>query len=442
MSFIYPLAIIGASYAVPKVFNSFYPSGIEKEDVERKVQKFLISYRLKNPSEIQDPMPIEGLLEQVVKITALSGLFFRRIIDQMLFFPPLYHLFTVVIPNNLWLSTATVCFLWQVCLKTIIDGWLGILMVSMSIPVFCLSFHSIRLQLSEFSCLSPSFNLSVRILPFLDPDMSVNDIWQLFYQKLFNYKKTFEEDFLDFEQNLQQIIFVIAQRCPQLKEDDLYQLLTQNKVPNCAREDAVLGQYFCPITNQLIQEPYQEIGSEYIYEKKAILNMLARNNFKEQTEIYQENRFFQQIIQTGLLRLKIQLFCKKVGIEFPKEELYDRYAGFCKKYRQEHPRHKLIQTESASCEIKQCIDFIPEELDDDDFFAQYICPITLSPIRHPLRDPISGNIYEARAIIQWVREYGTSPLSNYILRVEKLEPVLDLQKEIDEMLILFNVIKA
>ncbi len=145
------------------------------------------------------------------------------------------------------------------------------------------------------------------------------------------------------------------------------------------------------------------------------------------------------------------------------KSLYQQYEDFCAQYRREHqarrrvhrgPRRRLaviieepdeVQRRQPEQEARLLVllgnleDTIPEELDEDEFFNQHVCPITLSPIRHPLRDPLTDTIYEARAIIEWVRTHGTSPLSRRQLRVADLQPMPELQAEIDEMLTIYGM---
>jgi hypothetical protein len=80
------------------------------------------------------------------------------------------------------------------------------------------------------------------------------------------------------------------------------------------------------------------------------------------------------------------------------------------------------------------LDTIPENLHEDPVFAENICPITLAPIRYPLRDPTTGTVYEGAAITQWVRLHGTSPLSRRPLNERDLEVMPEMEARIIERL--------
>jgi hypothetical protein len=103
------------------------------------------------------------------------------------------------------------------------------------------------------------------------------------------------------------------------------------------------------------------------------------------------------------------------------------FLEFCNRYRREQI--------SPAPE-----DMIPEEIQEDPVLAENICPITLQPMRHPLKDPTTGSVYEARAIRSWVEQHKISPLSRQPLSVEDLQPVEDLESVINERLRFYNVL--
>ena len=49
-----------------------------------------------------------------------------------------------------------------------------------------------------------------------------------------------------------------------------------------------------------------------------------------------------------------------------------------------------------------------------------ICPITLEMFRDPVIAG-DGHIYEREAIVQWIREHGTSPLTRQQLNINELQ---------------------
>ena len=69
----------------------------------------------------------------------------------------------------------------------------------------------------------------------------------------------------------------------------------------------------------------------------------------------------------------------------------------------------LIEQEENFSTDANSLPFIPSRFHNDAVFSQYICPITLHPIRDPLRDPISRQVYEKLALQLWVTSRGTAP---------------------------------
>ena len=126
---------------------------------------------------------------------------------------------------------------------------------------------------------------------------------------------------------------------------------------------------------------------------------------------------------------------------------------------------RLLDT--AGIPIENIEDRIPEELHGNSFFSAQEGPISREPIRYPLRDPTTalplhdpetglllrdsttglplrdpntGTIYEASEIIRWVIRDGRSPFTRDPLRIEDLQPVPELQAEINEMLGLYGML--
>ena len=67
-------------------------------------------------------------------------------------------------------------------------------------------------------------------------------------------------------------------------------------------------------------------------------------------------------------------------------------------------------------------------MDNDDL----MCPITLAPMTDPVIDP-EGNTFERAAIEKWVREHGTSPLTNSHLTLDQLHPNRVIKRIIDSL---------
>ena len=54
---------------------------------------------------------------------------------------------------------------------------------------------------------------------------------------------------------------------------------------------------------------------------------------------------------------------------------------------------------------------IPEFLYEDEGLSQLICPITDCPIFEPFKEKGTNHIYEKKALLAWIREHGSSPMT-------------------------------
>ncbi len=82
---------------------------------------------------------------------------------------------------------------------------------------------------------------------------------------------------------------------------------------------------------------------------------------------------------------------------------------------------------------------IPLPLHDDAVFSQIICPISLEPIRDPVRDPTQGTpnggqLYERSAITNWLKLKQLSPMTKKPLSVDQLKPAPAVKVVIDNRL--------
>lgn len=81
---------------------------------------------------------------------------------------------------------------------------------------------------------------------------------------------------------------------------------------------------------------------------------------------------------------------------------------------------------------------IPEGLEDDSIFSQYVCPITRLPIRHPVLDQTTrtatfpGIMYERAAIEVWLERAHISPTSGIPLSKEALVPAREAEERIED----------
>lgn len=111
-------------------------------------------------------------------------------------------------------------------------------------------------------------------------------------------------------------------------------------------------------------------------------------------------------------------------------------AEFARQFRETHRTRRDDELGMDPLER----DTIPEGLEDDEVFSQYICPITRLPIRHPVFDPTTatatspGTMYERSAIEEWVNRHHTSPESRRHLERVELIPAREAQTIIDNRL--------
>jgi hypothetical protein len=118
----------------------------------------------------------------------------------------------------------------------------------------------------------------------------------------------------------------------------------------------------------------------------------------------------------------VEILSKRIVVDKIKNTVDDFFA-FCERFRNNELRVFLERN-----------DLIPEYLEEDPIFQELICPITMYPIRYPLRDPTSGTIYEAVALITWVTTRETSPLTRAHLTMNMLEPCPEEQERINNRL--------
>lgn len=124
-----------------------------------------------------------------------------------------------------------------------------------------------------------------------------------------------------------------------------------------------------------------------------------------------------------------EVVAKTHGLTYAGEQL-GNFLSYIGLVRQNH-RDRMASDDVKDLEKRGTI---PGEFHDDEVFSQYICPITLCPIRYPLRDPRTGHLYEAHAIIGWLERSPTSPLTRASLRTEDLEKVPEIQDRIERRL--------
>lgn len=173
------LGLAGIAFATPRVFNALYPPTVERASLDEKIHNFFNTIREKiyspplqttSASREEIGLPLEYIEGKVKKLFAL-GIPLRKKINQ-LNSPNSYDVFfTVVLPDNLWLSTLVISFLWQKIFLNVEFPREVLLVLSVtSLYIFyilmcCYCFHALRVFLSPFLPLklsrfiAPSSNL-------------------------------------------------------------------------------------------------------------------------------------------------------------------------------------------------------------------------------------------------------------------------------------------
>jgi len=77
---------------------------------------------------------------------------------------------------------------------------------------------------------------------------------------------------------------------------------------------------------------------------------------------------------------------------------------------------------------------IPAVLQNNPVFANLVCPISLMPIRRPVRDPNGITIYERAAILRSIQANPRSPMTRLPLTANMLQPLPALRAYIDASL--------
>ncbi len=93
--------------------------------------------------------------------------------------------------------------------------------------------------------------------------------------------------------------------------------------------------------------------------------------------------------------------------------------------------------EYQDCDLLK-LDTIPFYLHTDPILSKYICVITREPIRHIVADPNRKALYEKEAILRWIKQNHTSPLTRCTLTEADLIPLPALQSLIDSRLALLT----
>ena len=92
------------------------------------------------------------------------------------------------------------------------------------------------------------------------------------------------------------------------------------------------------------------------------------------------------------------------------------WQDFCQEYREKYRANRDREIRLAFAERET----IPEDFEDDEVLSQYICPITLCPIRYAVIDPTTNTMYERAAIEAWIDANHSSPTSRRPLERESL----------------------
>ena len=118
--------------------------------------------------------------------------------------------------------------------------------------------------------------------------------------------------------------------------------------------------------------------------------------------------------------------------QIPSEALLQQkmWQDFCQEYREKYRVKRDQEIRLAFAERET----IPEDFEYDDVIEQYICPITLCPIRYAVIDPTTSTMYDRAAIETWIDINHSSPTSRLCLERVDLVPATEIQAIIDNRL--------
>jgi hypothetical protein len=469
MGLLIPISVAGVTFLAPRVYSYFWPQGLESPQTDAIRKFFVVDCHRERPNDPIEEAAINSARNNFKKMENFFlkiysiGYYLRTKIDQIgVYHFQIHHFVTTVLRDNLWVSALTISLLWEKGMLAAVNPYLALgLLGVVGIPLCSYSLHGARLLAKTYlpekygSFFAPSLSpisekyrqinfLLSRVLPFLkEAGITANGIWNVLYTHLFDDKEHFDSYLETFESNIEKILPFLLQQFPQLKNDQLCQLfLAKDEIPEFLHEDAFLIEYCCTISHSPVRIPMKDMSngaSHHLYEKAMILNWLQQHHTNPTTRKPATiNDFVLDVdlkrqIDARLFFLRGNLLRERISLPIERDLVFiDHmfiFIHFCESYKKEQEH---IQQEAGES--------IPEDLHTDPFFIENTCPITQLPIRHPLRNPITGMIYEAKAIKQWVRERGVSPSTLTPLKLEDLQPVPELEEEIERRLRLHHVI--
>jgi len=103
------------------------------------------------------------------------------------------------------------------------------------------------------------------------------------------------------------------------------------------------------------------------------------------------------------------------------QHIYDHSDKTLQHYLDNHPCNEDLSDNEALNRAFENLSEIPEELEEDETYPQFICPIRLSLVRDPVLDPTDGkSIYERKAICRFLQQQRRSPKTMQPLRQSDL----------------------
>ena len=166
---------------------------------------------------------------------------------------------------------------------------------------------------------------------------------------------------------------------------------------------------------------------DMLHEKTCLAEMREDSDFLD-VDLEECRNAIEGAKSTASTCLLTEVIVKTGGLTFAAEQV-ESYLAYIVDARTAHATRVAGDEEDLTARAT-----IPDEYEEDEVFSQYICPITQVPIRYPRRDPQTGHIYEAHAIIGWLELNPTSPLTRSPLTPAELEEVPEIQAQIETRL--------
>ena len=125
---------------------------------------------------------------------------------------------------------------------------------------------------------------------------------------------------------------------------------------------------------------------------------------------------------------------KRIGAMKPDLQKHEALCAQEQKLTKQLDFHKTVLSRLGRSISEERMKFVDESckmLNVRKDISSFVCPITLDVMEDPVIDITHGKSYDRKAIVKWIRDKGTSPLTGKRLNVKSLVPNRDLKDAIE-----------